>query len=355
MKKVRVSLKERSYDILIGKGALARLPQALRGILETRKALVVSSPSIFRLYGQKLVQLLKKGGFEVSPLLLPEGEGAKSKDALFRIYGAALKTGLDRTSGMIALGGGAIGDVTGFAASTYLRGVAFINVPTTLLAQVDSAIGGKTAINLTEGKNLAGTFYQPRLVISDTDLIRTLPDREYKSSLAEIVKYGVIASRELFTFLERNVEKVLKRDPKTLEKVIRGSAVIKARIVERDERELTGLRAILNFGHTFAHAYEKAAGFRKLLHGEAVAIGMCMASRLSQKRGLLSFREKMRIELLIMRLGLPSSPDKFKFNPKTILSAIGRDKKKKGDKVHFILAERVGRVRVVPLKITEIR
>lgn len=349
MKKIHVSLKERSYDILIGKGVLTRLPQALRGILETRKVLLVSSPAIFKLYGKKTAQLLKKGGFEVSPLLLPEGEQAKSKEELFRIYSAALKAGLDRTSGLVALGGGAIGDVTGFAASTYLRGIAFINIPTTLLAQVDSAIGGKTAVNLPEGKNLAGTFYQPRLVVSDTDLIRSLPEREYKSSLAEVVKYGVIASPELFTFLERNVDKLLERDEKVLEKVICESAAIKARVVARDERELTGLRAILNFGHTFAHAYEKAAGFGKLLHGEAVAIGMCMASRLSQKRGLLSFREKMRIELLIMRLGLPSSPDKFKFNPKVILQAMQKDKKRKGGKIHFILAERIGHVRSVPL------
>jgi len=349
MKKVRVSLKDRSYSIVIGRGVLKRLPAMLRSLLDTKRVLLVSSRNIFRIYGRRVTQLARQGGFQVTPLLLAEGERAKSKEALFKIYSAALKAGLDRTSGMIALGGGAIGDVAGFAASTYLREISFVNIPTTLLAQVDSAIGGKTAINLKEGKNLVGTFYQPRLVLSDIELIRSLPEREYRSSLAEIVKYGVIASPQLFRYLEKNTAKLLRRDMKVLERVVQESARIKAKVVERDERELKGLRATLNFGHTFAHAYEKAAGFRKLLHGEAVAMGMCMATRLSQKMGLLSFREKMRIEILIMRLGLPTSPGTFRFNKRTILKAIEKDKKKKGDKVHFILAERIGRVRQVSL------
>ena len=350
MKKIHVSLKQFSYDILIGQEIIVRLPKLLKSIVETAHVLLVTSRVIDRLYGKKIEQSLKKAGFQVAKHLLPEGERAKSQDELFGIYSAALKAGLDRTSCIIALGGGAIGDVAGFAASTFLRSIAFINIPTTLLAQVDSAVGGKTAINLKEGKNLIGTFYQPRLVLSDLDFIRTLPEREYKSSLAEIVKYGVIASPSLFRFLEVNSRKLLERDPKVLEHVIFESARIKARIVEKDEREATGLRAILNFGHTFAHAYEKCAGYGRLLHGEAVAIGMCDAVRLSHKIGLLHFKQKIRIELLMMRLGLPTTVEKYKLKKETILEAMLNDKKKKGKKIYFILTDRIGHVRSVPLQ-----
>jgi 3-dehydroquinate synthase len=350
MKKVHVSLQKRSYDILIGKGAVASLPTLLKKILKTATVLLVTSPVIDRLYGREIFKSLKHSGFRVFKHLLPEGERAKSQAELFRIYQTVLRAGLDRSSGIVALGGGAVGDVTGFAASTYLRGVAFINIPTTLLAQVDSAIGGKTAINLKEGKNLIGTFHQPRLVLCDSEVLRTLPEREYKSSLAEIVKYGVIASPGLFKFLEKNAGKLLWRDSAVLERVIGESVAIKARVVEKDEREVTGLRAILNFGHTFAHAYEKAAGLGRLLHGEAVAMGMCEAARLSHKRGLLSFKDMMRIETLILRLELPTSATRLKFKRSVLRQALLRDKKKKGDFIHFILADRIGHVRCVPLR-----
>jgi len=344
MKKVTVKLNDRSYDILIAKGAIKHLPGNLKRLVPVKKILLVSSKAIYKHYGTKITKLLKSKKFEVTPFFLPEGERAKSKEELFRIYAACLKAGLDRFSGLIALGGGAVGDVAGFAASTYLRGIAFINIPTTLLAQVDSAIGGKTAINLKEGKNLAGTFYQPGLVVSDTELLKSLPEREYISSLAEIIKYGVIASPSLFKYLEKNAVSVLKRNTSALEKIIAESSLIKAQVVEADERELTGLRAILNYGHTFAHAYEKNAGFGKLLHGEAVAIGMCDAARLAEKKKMLSAASRKRIESLIQKLKLPISAGKFNFPRKKIVDAMLKDKKKRGEKVSFILPIKIGKV-----------
>jgi 3-dehydroquinate synthase len=349
MKKITVNLKDRSYDILIGKGALGRLPQALKGILGTPKVLLVTTPSINKLYGKKVIRLLKQKKIEVTTLLLPEGERAKSEKELFRIYAAALKAGLDRSSGIIALGGGAIGDVAGFAASTYLRGVSFVNLPTTLLAQVDSAIGGKTAINLKAGKNLAGTFHQPSLVISDLNFLKTLPAREYISSLAEVVKYGVIASPSLFQYLEKNVKAVLKREEKALLRIITESSKIKAEVVEADEKELTGLRAILNYGHTFAHAYEKACSVGKVSHGEAVGIGMCDAARLAEKKKLLSKNARIRIESLVAALDLKIDSSHLKFSKATYKKAMTHDKKKKGSQVYFILPERIGHVKPVGL------
>lgn len=344
MKKVKVNLEKRSYDIVIGKGVITRLPGLIKEIITTPKVLLVTSRSINRLYGKKITKLLKAKRIKVETFLLPEGERAKSQAELFKIYAAALKAGLDRFSGIVALGGGAVGDVAGFAASTYLRGVSFINIPTTLLAQVDSAIGGKTAINLKEGKNLAGTFYQPRLVLSDIDLITSLPEREYVSSLGEIIKYGVIASPALFRYLENNVSGLLKRKPAVLEKVIAESSLIKAKVVEMDECELTGLRAILNYGHTFAHAYEKVAGYGKFLHGEAVAAGMCEAARLAEKKMLLSSADRKRIENLVERLKLPTSTEKHRLKPSLLKQAMKKDKKKKGEVVNFILPRKIGKV-----------
>jgi len=355
MKKVTVKLKPHSYDIIVGKGVIRQLPQLLKKLLPTPKIVLITSRSIGRLYGIKIGRLLRRKGFAVSLHYLPEGETAKSQSELFKIYHACLKAGLDRSSGILAIGGGAVGDVAGFAASTYLRGIPFINVPTTLLAQVDSAIGGKTAINLREGKNLVGTFYQPRLVVSDLDLLKSLPSREYKSSLAEIIKYGVITSPTLFRTLERQCKKILKRDTSVLEKIILESAKIKARVVEQDEREVTGKRAMLNYGHTFAHAYEKVAGFGEVLHGEAVAIGMAEAARLASSRGLLTPATCKRIIVLIEKLGLPATGKRFRFSKARICEAMVMDKKKKGDKIYFVLPERIGKVKRVPIVIKNLK
>jgi 3-dehydroquinate synthase len=344
MKKILVNLGDRSYDVLIGKGIISRLPKLLKGIVGTPKVLLITSQSINRLYGKQIAKLLKGSRFEVTVCLLPEGETAKAERQLFRIYSTALKAGLDRFSGMVALGGGAVGDVAGFAASTYLRGVAFINIPTTLLAQVDSAIGGKTAINLKEAKNLVGTFYQPRLVLSDIDLITSLPKREYLSSIGEIIKYGVIASPSLFRYLENNASGLLKRKPAVLEKVIAESSLIKAKVVEMDERELTGFRAILNYGHTFGHAYEKVAGYGALRHGEAVAVGMCEAARLAEKKMLLKPLDRIRIENLVEKLQLPTTTGKRSLSPRLLREAMMKDKKKKGKEVRYILPIRIGKV-----------
>jgi len=351
MKTVKVRLKEHSYDVVIGRGALCLLGRRAACLLGTKKVLLVTTPKIHKLFGRKAVRALERSGIRAFVHLAPEGEGAKTERELFRIYRSALRAGLDRASGIIALGGGAVGDVAGFAASTYLRGIAFINLPTTLLAQVDSSIGGKTAINLEEGKNLVGTFYQPSLVIADTAFLKTLPEREYRSSLAEVVKYGIIRSGEFFRFLEKRRARLLRREEKTLDRVIAVSSRIKARIVERGERGETGLRASRLLGHPFAHAYEKAARFRKLLHGEAVAMGIGEAARMAERLGRLAPSKRSRIEALFSELGLPTDASRFGFSPSLIRRVIARDKKRRGENVHFILPTDIGRVSSVPVRI----
>ncbi len=276
--------------------------------------------------------------------LIPDGEGYKDFLWAFYLYGELLKSKFDRDSLLIAFGGGVVGDITAFVASTYMRGIRSIQVPTTLLSQVDSYVGGKTGINHPLGKNMIGTFYQPSMVLIDVDTLKTLPRREFNAGIAEIIKYGVIYDEELFKFLKRNRDAVLTLDPLPLTHIIKRSCEIKADVVSQDEYE-AGLRAILNFGHTIGHAIETVTGYTRFLHGEAIAIGMCAASQIAVRIGIFNEEDSMRIKALIELYGLPSSMPQD-INISDIMNAMEIDKKVKAGKVRFILPESIGKVRI---------
>ena len=299
-------------------------------------------------YGYKLAKTLQKAGFDGSAAELPPGEGAKSLDVAKFLYDRCLEAKLDRESCMIALGGGVIGDLAGFVAATFYRGIPFVQAPTTLLAMVDAAIGGKTGVDHPQAKNAIGAFHQPKAVLIDPATLTTLPDRELQAGLAEVIKYGVIEDAELFAFAEQNADKLLAKDAEALAHVIERSAAIKARIVSQDEREQSGgVRALLNLGHTFAHAIEASTGYQGYLHGEAVAIGLVLAAELSVEQQLLPRAERDRIAALIAKLRLavklkPGDPD-----TNTLYAAMFKDKKVAQGKLRFVLAEKIGKARVV--------
>ncbi len=275
---------------------------------------MISNPTVYDLYGKTVSESLRASGYDLIEVLLPDGEEYKSLASTEKIYESLLKAKLDRKSALIALGGGVIGDITGFAASTYMRGIDFIQIPTTLLAQVDSSVGGKTGVNHPLGKNMIGAFWQPRLVWIDTATLETLPRREFLSGLGEVIKYGVIWDEDFFAYLESNRDKILRLDKEALTHIIRRSCEIKAEVVSKDERE-SGLRAILNYGHTIGHAIETITGYKKYLHGEAVAIGMYMEARLSHQLGLIEKKAVERIKALIDSYELPSEmPDEIQIN-----------------------------------------
>lgn len=343
MEDVRVELGERSYGILIGPDLLKELGERVKGLHLTRIA-IISNPTVYGLYGDVVSDSLRKAGFDATVILIPDGEEYKEPLWASYLYGELLKQGLDRASGLIALGGGVIGDITGFVASTYMRGISFVQAPTTLLAQVDSSVGGKTGVNHPLGKNMIGTFYQPRLVVADVGTLKTLPARELLAGMAEVIKYGVIWDESLFRFLEENREKVLNLDRPAMEHIIRRSCEIKAEVVSRDERE-EGLRAILNYGHTIGHALETATGYTAFLHGEAVAIGMYVEARLSSLLGLVDRREVERIRSLIKAYGLPVEMPSG-METERILSAMRLDKKAVAGELRFILPERIGKVKI---------
>ncbi|MBI5101018.1 MAG: 3-dehydroquinate synthase [Nitrospirae bacterium] len=344
MQKLRVDLGDRSYSILIGRNLLPELGGAAEKFEFSGKIGLVSNPTVFKLYGATAAGSLIKSGFEVEEIIIPDGEEYKSLASMEKIYEAMLRAKLDRRSALVALGGGVIGDITGFAASTYMRGIDFIQVPTTLLGQVDSSVGGKTGVNHPLGKNMIGAFWQPRLVLIDIDTLATLPKREFLSGLAEVIKYGVIWDEGFFEFLEDGKDAVLGLDGEALTEVIRRSCEIKAEVVSRDERE-AGLRAILNFGHTIGHAIETVTGYKKYLHGEAVAIGMYYAARLANVLGLLQEREVSRIRALIMAYGLPSElPPGIEATD--LIPAMELDKKTVSGTLKFILPEKIGAVRI---------
>lgn len=343
MEEINVELGERSYRISLGAGILGRFSEELRGFPFSRISLI-SNPTVYGLYGGPFLESLREISADVRAVLVPDGEEYKEILWAYYLYGELLKQKFDRASALIALGGGVIGDLTGFVASTYMRGISFVQVPTTLLAQVDSSVGGKTGVNHPLGKNMIGTFYQPQLVWTDVNTLKTLPRREFLAGIAEIIKYGVIRDKDLFRYLEDNQSRILNLDSETLVSVIKRSCEIKADVVSRDERE-GGLRAILNFGHTFGHAIETATGYTRYLHGEAVAIGMHLAARLSSTLGLLDAGEAQRITSLIRSFGLPTgiSPE---IGKDRILSSMELDKKAvKGD-LRFVLPETIGSVRV---------
>lgn len=301
---IDVELQERSYKISLGAGNLDTVGELCRNLHLSGTVAVVSNTTVAPLYYERVRLSLQAQGFRPFLVELPDGEGYKNSAGLNLIYDALVEGALDRGSFIVALGGGVIGDLAGFAAATYLRGIPFIQVPTTLLSQVDSSVGGKTGINHEKGKNLIGAFYQPRAVLIDVATLDTLNEREYLSGLGEIVKYGAVLDAEFFTFLEEHVESLLKRDREALIRTVACSCAIKARVVSFDERE-GGLRAVLNYGHTLGHAVETLTGYGTFLHGEAVAIGMAQAARISRHFGFCSAQDQARIEALIARLGLP--------------------------------------------------
>ncbi len=340
MKKVRVRLGSNSYDIVISPGLLSQTGQVLREAGFTDRAVVVTDPTVKRLHGDSLTKSLTGSGLRVDVIEVPEGEAQKSLETAGRLYYELTDLHAERMTPLLALGGGVIGDLTGFVAATYLRGVPFIQIPTTLLAQVDSSIGGKVAVNHGSLKNRVGAFYQPKLVISDINLLKTLTPRELSDSLAEVIKYGVIRDESFFAYLERNLDRIKSLDANALETIVYRSVKIKAQVVTKDERDF-GLRGILNFGHTVGHAVETISDF-KVKHGEAVAIGMVVAARISSKLGLLDKNEVTRIKTLIARAGLPVTvPD---LAPARLLQTMQHDKKVIQGKIRFVLPKTIGEV-----------
>ncbi|MFO1371753.1 MAG: 3-dehydroquinate synthase [Candidatus Competibacteraceae bacterium] len=337
MKTLHVELGDRRYPIYIGPGLLGQA-ERLRSYIPGRQVLVVSNTTVAPLYLDRTRAALD--GLRHEAVILPDGEQYKTLDTLNEIFTALLKQRFDRNCTLIALGGGVVGDMAGFAAACYQRGVHFIQIPTTLLAQVDSSVGGKTAVNHPLGKNMIGAFYQPRCVLADTDTLATLPDRELSAGLAEVIKYGLIRDRPFLEWLERNIERLLARDAAALTQAIEQSCRNKAEIVAADERE-TGERALLNLGHTFGHAIETGVGYGEWLHGEAVAAGMGMAAELSARLDWLNGAQVERIRALLARARLPLEPPS-QLTPDDFLRLMAVDKKVKDGRLRLILLRALG-------------
>lgn len=348
---VSIDLADRSYTIAI-RGSLFDNPLSYAQLPRAASALIVTNTTVGPLYAQRLEKALSAQYAKVHTVVLPDGEAFKTWESLNLIFDALLGHGCDRKTVLFALGGGVVGDMTGFAAASYMRGVPFVQVPTTLLAQVDSSVGGKTAINHQLGKNMIGAFYQPLKVVCDLDTLKTLPARELSAGLAEVIKYGPIADMDFFAWLESNMDAVLAREPAALAHVVRRSCEIKAWVVGQDERE-AGLRAILNFGHTFGHAIEAGLGFGTWLHGEAVGCGMVMAAQLSQRVGYVDAFFVHRLTALIANAGLPVQAPALSTsgNAARYLALMGLDKKAEAGEIKFVLIEQPGHavVRTAPL------
>jgi 3-dehydroquinate synthase len=340
---VKVRLGDRSYDIEIG----ARLDEAgdrLKDLGFGQKIAIITNPTVRKLYGQRVVDSLKAAGSMVMTIEVPDGEQFKNLDWANAIYTALLTNFFDRASALVALGGGVIGDLTGFAAATFMRGVPFVQVPTTLLAMVDSSVGGKTGVNHPLGKNMIGAFHQPKKVLTDPVVLASLPKEEFLSGMAEVIKYGVVRDAAFFEYLEKNRTRVLALDPDALEHVIQRCCAIKAEVVSKDERE-GGLRAILNYGHTIGHAIETAENFT-IRHGYAVAIGMVIAARLAHRTGLCDASAPARVEALIRSYGLPTGISDLgrALAVKELMNAMRTDKKAVSGKVRFVLPKTIGEV-----------
>ena len=333
---VHISLGERSYPIWVGAGTLDRLPAALRGL----RGLVVTDAHVDSYHGARVMGLLGAGWGKI---VLPPGESSKSASRWAELLEQIAASKLDRQGVLVALGGGVVGDLTGFAAASYMRGIRFVQVPTSLLAMVDSSVGGKTGINLPAGKNLAGAFHQPMAVLADTDVLATLPAREFAAGMAEVVKYGVALDAEFFGWLETHAAAIQAREPAALERMVARCCELKADVVSRDERE-GGLRAVLNFGHTLGHAIEKVTGFSDVLHGEAVALGMPFALAWSIEAKGFDPKDAGRVVFLLAKFGLNVSALKPKnLDWRALRDAMGRDKKAQGGGVRFVLCDRLGR------------
>ncbi|MFH1208195.1 MAG: 3-dehydroquinate synthase [Candidatus Omnitrophota bacterium] len=346
MRTIQVTSLKGNYKICVGRDLLAQTGARIAGVFKPGTKLMIVSQKNLAPYLKVISSSLSKKGFEVYVHVLPDGEIAKSGAELFRLSNDLLAKGFERKDGIVAVGGGVVSDLAGFAASVYLRGIRYVNIATTLLAQVDSAIGGKTAIDLKEGKNLMGSFWPPALVISDVSVLRSLPQRELCASLGEVVKCGVIRDPALFNFLEKNFKKILRKDLGAIEKVVLACAKIKAGVVSCDEFETQGERAILNYGHTFAHGVEGVLGYKGLVHGEAVAIGMMMAAQLAADLGLCPQELPWRQTKLLISIKLPVSIKKFNLKAAAILKTMMTDKKKNKGALHFVLPRRIGKVTV---------
>ena len=345
MNSVRVGLGQRSYDVLVGAGLIGRAGELMRPFLARGRTAVVCDATVERLHGAQLKAALNAHDITSDWIIMPPGEGTKSWQGLAEVSDRLLALGLDRGDVVTAFGGGVIGDLAGFAASIYKRGVDFIQIPTTLLAQVDSSVGGKTAIDTPRGKNLIGAFHQPRLVLADLDVLGTLSDREMRAGYAEVIKYGLLGDFAFFEWLEREGAHVLQRRPDALAHAVTRSVQMKAEIVGADEKEAAA-RALLNLGHTFGHALEAETGYGEaLLHGEAVAIGCAQAFRFSASQGLCSGQDAARAEAAVAASGLPTRMDQIKgfpFAADRLLTHMGQDKKAEGGRLTFVLARRLG-------------
>ncbi|MGQ0751047.1 MAG: 3-dehydroquinate synthase [Betaproteobacteria bacterium] len=342
MQTLTVPLGGRSYPIHVGAGLLGQ-PELISAHLLQRKLAVVTNAIVAPLYLEPLCRALASQGVSVVRIVLPDGEVYKTAETLNRIFDALIEERCERKTAILALGGGVVGDLAGFAAAVYQRGVPYIQLPTTLLAQVDSAVGGKTAINHVRGKNMIGAFYQPLAVVADTDALNTLPDRELSAGIAEVVKYGLIGDARFFEWLEQHLPQLHRREPEALEHAIVTSCRNKAEIVGLDERE-TGPRALLNYGHTFGHAIEAGLGYGTWLHGEAVACGMVIAARLSECLGMLAAGETRRVIEVLSRAKLPVVRPDLGFD--RYLELMGHDKKVEGGKIRFILLRGIGNAQI---------
>jgi 3-dehydroquinate synthase len=349
--RVEVALDAASYPIFVTSGQRWLLGRLVAERLGTGRAALVVDGGIDSRYGPETLSSLRRSGFDVTQCMVPPGEGSKSLAELGRLYDALLGAGLDRHTPIVVLGGGVVGDLAGFAAATLFRGVPLVQVPTTLTAQVDSSLGGKVAINHPLGKNLIGSFHQPSLVFIDTSYLSSLAPRDLRAGLAEVVKYGVVADPPFFAALERDAERLGGGDQEVLRAAVRRSCEIKAQVVAVDLQDTSGARAVLNFGHTIGHALERLAGYGQLRHGEAVALGMVVAARLSLRLGLCGPEPPRRIQGLLERLGLPVTPT---FAPESLVEAALADKKARAGVLHLILVEELGRVRQVPLSPKEL-
>ena len=337
-RRIAIDSENGRYEVVYGAGVLSGAAARIKSLGENTGVFLLCSPRVARHWRRKLERALRSAGLRRT-VIFDDREESKSIATVERLCRELVRAGADRRALLVAAGGGVVGDIAGFVAASYLRGVGLVHVPTTVVAQVDSAIGGKTGVNLPEGKNLVGAFYSPRLVLADPVTLSTLPAREFRSGLYEITKYGVISDPRLFAFLENSIEALANRDAKALDFVIPRCIEAKAAVVSRDERE-SGLREILNFGHTFAHAFETATRYRKYLHGEAVGWGIIAASRLSRRMGLLAAEDAARIEMLVRRVGpLPSLPAA---KPSRLVPIMHADKKVRGGKLRLVLTRKIG-------------
>jgi 3-dehydroquinate synthase len=341
---VRVNLRERTYDIRIGSGTLALLGKWLNEPRQLKRAFIITDDHV-ETHATSVAASLNTAGTQVETVVVPSGEKSKSITHADQLWNRLLELGADRQSSIIAVGGGVVGDLAGFVAATYARGLPYVQVPTTLLAQVDSSVGGKVGVNLPHAKNMVGAFWQPTAVCIDTQTLRTLPEREYRSGLAEVVKYGVILDADFFARLERDAAALVKRQPAVLQEVIAQSCRLKAAVVEADEREESGHRAVLNYGHTFAHAFEAVTGYGQLLHGEAVSIGMVCAARLAERLHRVDASFVQRQLALLTALNLPVTLPQI--DADNVLKAMQHDKKSKQGHLQFVLPTRLGHVDLV--------